>query len=306
MGRRSCRPFSCSGFYKEKYISKTNLASFRSFVDLTVVFFGFRQHEKPSDTLFSKTETMDTLGIDIGASGIKGACVDTTTGRLTTERHRIGTPHPSTPKRVASVIAELKEHFDWSGPIGCGFPSVVRSGVVQTAANVDDKWVGTDARKLFADATDCAITLINDADAAGLAEMKFGAGRGHNGVVFLVTIGTGLGSAFFTGGRLLPNTEMGQIQLLGKIAERYASDAIRKKEELSWPEWALRFNAYLGRIELLFSPDLIIIGGGASKKYQKYKEHLSVAAEIVPAELRNEAGIVGAALSVELSRNGQR
>jgi len=239
---------------------------------------------------------MEVLGVDIGGSGVKGAPVDTETGQLLTQRYRIPTPQPATPKAVAKTLAKLVKHFKWSGPVGCGFPAVIQNGVARTASNVDDRWIGTDAEALFTKATRCPTRVINDADAAGLAEMKFGAGQGQQGVVLLVTVGTGLGTALFTDGVLLPNTELGHIILNGKIAERYASDAVRKRRDLSWKAWAKRLDAYLCRLEQLLWPDVIIIGGGASKKYERFLHRLTVRAEVRPAQLLNEAGIVGAAL----------
>ncbi|MFQ5592578.1 MAG: polyphosphate--glucose phosphotransferase [Anaerolineae bacterium] len=245
---------------------------------------------------------MEVLGVDIGGSGIKGAPVNTETGQLLTRRYRIPTPQPATPKAVAKTVAKLVKHFKWSGPVGCGFPAVIQNGVARTASNVDDRWIGTDAAALFSKAAGCPTQVINDADAAGLAEMKFGAGRDHQGVVLVITVGTGLGTALFTHGTLLPNTEMGHIILNGAVAEHYASDAVRKERDLSWKKWAIRFDEYLCRLEQLVWPDLIIVGGGASKKYEKFLPQLTVQAEVRPAQLLNEAGIVGAALSARQAR----
>ena len=240
---------------------------------------------------------MEILGIDIGGSGIKGAPVDTEKGLLLAPRHRIPTPEPAKPKSMADVVAEVSQHFDWHGPIGCGFPSALRKGIVLTAANIHEKWIGVDAAALFGQKTGCTVTMINDADAAGLAEMTFGVGKGRKGVIVMVTIGTGLGTAVFIDGRLLPNTELGHIEIDGKDAELGASDAARKRDKLSWGKWGQRFNIYLNKLERLFWPDLFILGGGTSKKYDKYKKYLDVQAEILPAQLLNEAGIIGAALS---------
>lgn len=240
---------------------------------------------------------MHILGIDIGGSGIKGVPVDTKTGKLLSGRYRIATPRPATPNAVADTVAKITEHFDWSGPIGCGFPAVVQRGVVRSAANIHESWIGTDVVELFRKTTSCAVYVINDADAAGIAERHFGAGRNQAGVVLLVTVGTGLGTAVFTDGELLPNTEFGQIIIRGQIAERYTSDFVRKEAGLSWTEWAGRFNEYLKRMEFLISPDLIIIGGGASKKLHKFEDYLNVQAKVVAAELKNEAGMVGAAMA---------
>jgi polyphosphate glucokinase len=236
------------------------------------------------------------LGIDIGGSGIKGATVDVETGQLTAERHRIPTPQPATPAAVAEVVAEMVRHFSYRGPIGITFPSVVIDGVTQTAANVDDGWIGTDASALFATATRQPVYVLNDADAAGVAEMTFGAGKGKLGTVFILTFGTGIGSALFTRGELVANTELGHIELGGREAEPWASDRARRKKGLGWKRWAKRVNRYLNYFEMLFSPELFIIGGGVSKKSDKFFPRLETQAPVVVAELRNEAGIVGAAL----------
>lgn len=242
---------------------------------------------------------MEILGIDIGGSGIKGAPIDTSNGNFLAERHRIPTPQPATPEAVAETVAKIAQYFDWHGPIGCGFPALVPGGIVRNASNIDESWIGTDAIRLFSKSTGCPTTVVNDADAAGLAEMKFGAGKGQKGVVVLITIGTGLGTAMFTNGELLPNTEFGHIILKGMIAEKYASDAVRKNEELSWKKWAKRFNKYLLRLEELLWPNLIILGGGASKKSEKFMKYFTVGARVIPAQLLNHAGIIGAALSAE-------
>lgn len=236
------------------------------------------------------------LGIDIGGSGIKGAPVKTKTGELLKDRHRIPTPDPSTPNEVAMVIKELVKHFNWEGPIGVGFPAVIQNGVAKTAANVDKNWIGTNVDKLFTETTGLPTHVVNDADAAGLAEMKFGAGKGIKGTVLLATIGTGIGTVIFTQGKLLKNTELGHIIMHGKDAEHYTSDAVRKQENLEWDEWGKRFNEYLLYLESLFWPELIIIGGGASKKQEKYFSQITTQAKVVPAELLNEAGLIGAAI----------
>jgi polyphosphate glucokinase len=240
---------------------------------------------------------VEVLGIDIGGSGIKGALINVMTGEMTTERHRIPTPDKSTPENVAVVVAELARHFEWSGPIGCTFPAVVRHGIVYTAANVDKSWIGTDAVTLFEKSTGCPVRVLNDADAAGLAEMIVGAGKDRQGVVIMLTFGTGIGTAIFVDGHLLPNTEFGHLPIRGKDAEHRASAKIRDDEDLSWSQWAERVNEYLGLMEFFFSPDLFIIGGGVSKKHHKFLHLLKTEAEIIPAQLRNEAGIIGAALA---------
>ncbi len=239
----------------------------------------------------------EILGIDIGGSGIKGAVVDTKQGVLVTERYRLPTPQPSKPKAVAKAVAEIGSFFKWKGPIGCGFPAVVRSGITRTAANVHKGWIGADAVALLAEATGCPTVVLNDADAAGIAEMKFGAGKGRKGVVMIVTIGTGLGTALFTDGHLVPNTELGHIEIRGKDAEMRATDAARQRDNLSWEAWAVLFDEYLLNLERLFWPDLFILGGGASKKGEHFMHLLTVQAEVVTAQMLNEAGIVGAALA---------
>ena len=246
---------------------------------------------------------MEVLGIDIGGSGIKGAPIDTKNGNLLDERFRIPTPQPATPKRVAKTVAKLADHFDWKKPIGCGFPAAIPNGKVTTASNIDQSWIDVNVSDLFSKETKCETYVLNDADAAGLAEMKFGAGKNNKGIVLIITIGTGLGTAMFTNGQLLPNTEFGHIMVNGKIGEHYASDAVRKNENLSWKKWAKRFNQYLLRIEELLWPDLIILGGGASKRTEKFLQYLTVNAEVVPAQLLNHAGIIGAALYAKNSHS---
>jgi polyphosphate glucokinase len=239
---------------------------------------------------------MEILGIDIGGSGIKGAPVDTQAGALLAPRFRIPTPKSGKPRPVAKTVAQIAAHFDWRGPIGIGFPAVVQKGVALTAANIHAKWVGVNAAALFAEATGCPITVLNDADAAGLAEMTFGAGRDSQGTTLIVTIGTGLGTSVFINGVLVPNTEFGHIEIDGQDAELIASDAVRKREDLSWKQWSKRLDRYLHTMERLLWPDLIILGGGVIKKHHKFLHHLDLNARVIPAQLLNEAGIVGAAL----------
>ncbi len=243
---------------------------------------------------------MEVLGIDIGGSGIKGAPVDTDTGSLLAPRYRIPTPYPAKPNPMTEVVTEIVHHFQWKGLVGCGFPSALHAGEVLTAANIHRKWLGVNAAALFSKSIGCPTWVVNDADAAGVAEMAFGAGAGRQGVVLIVTIGTGLGTALFTNGQLLANTEFGHIEIDGQDAEIRASDAARKREKLSWKKWARRFNRYLQTLERLVWPDLIILGGGAVKKHEKFMPYLDLKAEIVPAQLLNEAGIVGAALAARL------
>lgn len=247
---------------------------------------------------------MHILGVDIGGSGIKGAIVDTETGKLLTERHRIETPSPATPEAVAKVLEQLVKHFNWSGPVGCGFPASIQHGVARTAANLSDLFIGTDIDKLFSETTKCLCSCLNDADAAGIAEMNFGVGSGQSGVVLLITIGTGLGTVIFTDGILLPNTELGHVYMpSGMKGEHFASDAVRKTEDLGWNKWSKRFNKYLVMMEGLFWPDLIILGGGASKKFDKFKQNITVKTPVKPASLLNLAGIIGAALYAQSKSN---
>jgi polyphosphate glucokinase len=240
------------------------------------------------------------LGVDIGGSGIKGAIVDTVTGELVSERIRIETPQPATPEAVGLTVKDLAQRHAWTGPIGIGFPAAIQHGIARTAANVDKTFIGLSIADLFSAQTGCPVYVANDADVAGIAEMRFGAGQAHAGVVLIVTIGTGLGTALFTAGQLLPNTELGHIYLDNGIeAERFASEATKNAEELKWKQWGVRFNHYLSTMEALLWPDLIILGGGASAKLEKYAEQLTVQAPVVAAKFLNQAGIVGAALYAE-------
>lgn len=239
---------------------------------------------------------MEILGIDIGGTGIKGAPVDVEHGALTAERYRLLTPQPATPDAVVATVAKVVKHHKWNGPIGCAFPAVIKNGVAYSAANIDHAWIGMDARHLLQKKVKCPIATINDADAAGIAEMTFGAGRGQSGVVIIATFGTGIGTALFLDGRLVPNTELGHIEVRGKDAELRASDRIRQQKGLSWKQWAACVDEYLGYLEALLSPDLFIIGGGISKKHTKFLPLLHTRAPVVPAQLLNEAGMIGAAL----------
>lgn len=242
---------------------------------------------------------MKVLGIDVGGSGIKGAPVDLETGQLAAKRLRIETPKGAEPEAVAKVVAEIARSFEWDGPIGIGFPAPVKSGVAMMAANISEQWIGTNADELFTKATACASVAINDADAAGLAEMAFGAGRGQQGTVIMLTLGTGIGTAIFHQGKLLPNTEFGHLEMKGEEAEHRASDAARQREDLSWKKYAGRLDKYLAAMQKLFWPDLFIVGGGISKQHEKYLPLLTVETPIVPAQFLNEAGIVGAALAAK-------
>jgi len=240
---------------------------------------------------------MEILGIDVGGSGIKGAPVDTTTGQLTAARLRLKTPKGAEPQAVAQVVAEIARNFAWTGAIGAGFPSPIKRSIIKMAANVSPAWVGLNVDALLSKATGCRVTVGNDADVAGLAEMTFGAGRGQQGTVILVTLGTGLGTAVFHGGRLVPNCEFGHVQINGHDAESHASDAARQRDQLSWKKYSRRLNRFLRELEKLFWPDLFIIGGGISKEHEKFIPLLKVDAPVVPAQFLNEAGIVGAALA---------
>ena len=239
------------------------------------------------------------LGIDIGGTGMKAAPVDTKTGELIAPRHRILTPHPAVPATMAKVFAELTTHFDWTGQVGATFPAVVKAGVASTAANIDRSWIGTDVAATFARTSHCDVTVVNDADAAGVAEMEFGAGTGNRGVVMMITLGTGIGTALFVDGELVPNTELGHIKLGTKEAEARAADSVRQRLGLSWGKWARRLDEYLLELERLLSPDLFILGGGVSKRSDRFIPRLTTHARVVPAKLLNEAGIVGAALAAQ-------
>ncbi len=249
---------------------------------------------------------MRILGIDVGGSGIKGAPVDTRTGRLLAARRRVATPQPATPRAVARAVARIVERFKWKGPVGCALPAVVKHGRVRTAANISRRWLGVDARALLRSALGRAVTVINDADAAGCAEMAFGAGRKRGGVVIVVTLGTGIGSALFIDGRLVPNTELGHLTLRKRDAESWAADSVREKKDLGWKKWSRRVDAYLHLLQRYFWPDLIIVGGGVSRKWRKFLPRLTLATPVVPAQLRNDAGIVGAALACEHARRRLR
>jgi polyphosphate glucokinase len=241
---------------------------------------------------------MEIFGVDIGGSGIKGAPVDLDRGALAEERFKVLTPHPSEPEAVADAVCQVVDKFQWKGPIGITFPGVVVDGRTLTAANVDKSWIGLDARALFASATGCRTSVVNDADAAGIAEVAFGAARGRKGVVLLLTLGTGIGSALFTDGVLVPNTELGHLELHGKDAEKHASSGARERHEWSYPHWAEKLDDYFAMVEGLFSPRLIVIGGGVSRKSEKFLPLIKpLRAEVVPAQLHNDAGIVGAAMA---------
>ncbi|GAA3807221.1 polyphosphate--glucose phosphotransferase [Streptomyces phyllanthi] len=248
---------------------------------------------------------MQIFGVDIGGSGIKGAPVDLDLGDLADERCKVLTPHPATPDAVADGVKEVVGHFGWTGPVGVTFPGVVTGGAtIRTAANVDKGWIDVDASALLGERLGgLPVTVVNDADAAGVAEMRFGAGRGRKGTVVLLTFGTGIGSAVFADGVLLPNTELGHLELDGHDAEKRASTKAKDDHEMSWEHWARRVTKYLAHVEMLFSPELFIIGGGVSRKSHKFLPLIEgIRAEIVPAQLLNNAGIVGAAMHAAEAR----
>ena len=236
------------------------------------------------------------IGVDIGGTGIKAAPVDLTTGSLIRERIRELTPHPATPDAVAEVVAEIVGRIGGSGPLGVTLPAVVQHGIARSAANIDAGWIDLDADALLSRVTGRSVGVVNDADAAGVAEMRFGAGRDQQGVTVMITLGTGIGSALFVDGVLVPNTEFGHLHLHGGDAEDYAAELVREREDLSWKAWAHRIEKYVHLLERLLSPDLIIVGGGVSKKSEKFLPHIDCRTPIVPAAMHNDAGIVGAAL----------
>jgi polyphosphate glucokinase len=228
---------------------------------------------------------------------MKGALVDTSTGDLLTERQRVPTPQPATPKAVGKVVGELCAQAGGPRLVGTTFPAIIQHGVARSAANVDHAWIGTDVDKIFTEASGAEVYVLNDADAAGLAEVRFGAARGVNGLVIVLTFGTGIGSGIFVDGRLVPNTELGHLELDGKDAERRAAASARERENLSFEEWAKRVNRYLQHVEALFTPDLFVLGGGVSKRSEKWVPLLDVKTPIRIAQLLNNAGIVGAAIA---------
>jgi polyphosphate glucokinase len=241
----------------------------------------------------------EAFGIDIGGTGIKGAVVDVSTGHLVTNCKRILTPRPSTPDAVADVVAKLVSDAGWSGPVGATFPAVIQHGVARSAANVDPSWIGTDVDACFTRATQAStdVTVLNDADAAGVAEVRFGAAKGIKGVVILLTFGTGIGSALLFNGTLVPNTELGHLELDGHDAEKRAAASVRENHNMSFKDWAKRVNRYMTHVEALFTPDLFVVGGGVSKDAAKWVPRLDLHTPVKPAELLNEAGIVGAAIA---------
>ena len=240
---------------------------------------------------------MEALGIDIGGSAIKGAIFNVKTGDFITERYRIETSQPSPIEETIATVQKLVEHFSWKGKIGCGFPAVVLNGVVQTAANIDKSFIGVNANDLFSKATGCSVNVLNDADVAGYAELKFGSVKDFQGLAIFLTVGTGIGSALFNKGMLIPNTELGHIYMKnGLKGEKFTSDFVKKKENLDWATWGKRFNEYLNYLDKLFYPELFIIGGGTSKRFDKFQDKLTLKTPVIPARLQNDAGIIGAAM----------
>lgn len=248
------------------------------------------------------------FGIDIGGSGIKGAPVDVKRGEFAAERLRIPTPQPATPDAVADTVADLLDAFavDPKLPVGVTFPAIIQHGVARSAANVDDAWIDTDVQEVLSERSGRRCWVVNDADAAGNAEVSFGEGAGVEGVVLVTTLGTGVGSALFVDGTLVPNTEFGHLTLHGASAEKYMADSARTREELGWEEWAARLQEYFSMVEMLLSPDLILVGGGVSKKHEKYLPLLDLTTPIRPAALRNEAGIIGAAALAHEARKAEK
>jgi polyphosphate glucokinase len=246
------------------------------------------------------------FGIDIGGSGIKGAIVDVTTGQLATDRRKILTPRPSTPTAVAGVVAQLVADAHWQGDIGATFPAIIKHGVAQSAANVDRSWVGTDVDLVFTEAVGggSEVTVLNDADAAGIAEARFGAAKGVSGVVIVLTFGTGIGSALLMNGVLVPNTELGHLELDGYDAESRAAASVKDEQKMSYKAWAHRVNHYMKHVERLFTPDLFVVGGGVSKDSEKWVPLLELNTPVEPAQLLNNAGIVGAAIAA-VERRGE-
>ena len=238
------------------------------------------------------------LGFDIGGTGIKAALINVEQGKLVTEKLRELTPQPSDPKSVVQVMKQMLKKFDYDGPVGCGFPSIIHHGTAKTAANIDKKWIGINLEKLFSKEMGMPFYVANDADVAGLAEVRFGKANA-DGTVIVLTIGTGIGSGMFLDGKLIPNTEMGHLYFRDSIYERYISSVTRKREGLSWEEWGERFNGYLLHLEKLFSPSVFVLGGGASKKFDRYSEIFTCDAKVVPALYQNDAGVLGAAMYAE-------
>lgn len=244
----------------------------------------------------SGTKNNQILGLDIGGSGCKAAIVDISTGEFLTDRFRLETPQPSTPKAVALTVKKIIKHFDWKGKVGVGFPAIMKKGVAHSAANIHKDWYLTNVENVLSKAIKLPVKATNDADAAGLAALRFGAGKDQEGVVLFLTIGTGIGSALFLDGKLLPNSEFGHVFFKKDIAEKYAANSVRKQKELTYKQWGKRWNEYLKHIERITNPDLIILGGGGGKKFDQFAEYIKVDTKVIPATLRNNAGIIGAAM----------
>lgn len=249
--------------------------------------------------------TTSYLGIDVGGSGIKSALVDVSDGSLITERARIDTPQPATPEACSTAVREMVSSYDYDGPIGVGFPAVIRRGIVETANNIDPSWIGVQVEDLFARTTGAEVRVLNDADAAAVAEARFGTAAGTSGLVLTITFGTGIGSGLLVDGGLVPNLELGQIELDGHVpAERYFAARVRRKENLGWEEWGSRANRYLLHVNKVFNPDLIVLGGGLTKYWEEFRRFLDDGLPVEPAAMGNSAGLVGAALWVSRSRTG--
>jgi polyphosphate glucokinase len=241
---------------------------------------------------------MQVLGIDVGGTGIKGNIVDIESGNLIAEKLKIKTPTPATPKAILDCVTQMVDHFNWRGKqVGIGFPAVIKNGYSLTASNIDAEFINYPISEVFNKSLGCDTTIVNDADAAGLAEMTYGEGKGVKGLVIFITLGTGIGSALFLDGRLIGNTEFGHLKYKKSIFEKYASNSARENKHLSWRKWAKELNVYLNHLDLLLSPDMIIIGGGISKNFNMYGPLLSVKTVVKPASMMNDAGIVGAAMA---------
>lgn len=246
---------------------------------------------------------MEILGIDIGGTGIKGALVRIETGQLASERYRLPTPKGGCPNDIASVVQDIVKYFSWQGRVGITMPVRIRNGIACTAANIDDSWIGLHVDALFSDTLGCKVTTLNDADAAGCAEIHYGAGRNIHGKVLVLTIGTGIGTSLFMRSALIPNLELGHLRMSGKVAENWTSNRVRKRKNLSWKVWAKRFQKYLTYVEFLLDPDVIILGGGISrpKRREHYFHLLKTKAQLLPAQFQNEAGIIGAACATRVN-----
>lgn len=239
---------------------------------------------------------MEVLGIDVGGSGMKGGIVNIESGEMISERYRIPTPTPRTPEAMADVIAQIVEHFEYRGKVGCGFPTVIKKGICKSPGNLDPSWLGVNVEKLFEEKTGLDFTVVNDADIAGYATMEYGIGKGKKGLVVMITIGTGLGSGAFYDGKLIPNFELGQIPYKKhKKIELWAAASAKEREGLSYKKWGKRFNKFLKYVDLIISPDLILLGGGTSKDFDEFKKYITIDTPVMPAELQNHAGIIGAA-----------